>query len=406
MGDHRSGRGVGRGRRYLRGCDDFDVTHRTRLSFGFGESRGGSSRTHSASSDPGAKSSTSSPESKSSSPTSGTSGASGQSTSEGGTTYYLATGGNYVDFIEWNDNGGDLSGTAREVSLSGSPPASTTTKTFQILGSLSGASLNLNFDHGNPVSTKIANGKFTIAFPQPNGTTAPVVFQSAGPPEYITAIRALFQQIQANQTGGSSQALQTEEQTINADATAVSGDISTLSTEEASTQSDVQGTPSDLQDESDDLSSAHDDLQQTQSDAGSGDSSTCADASIVSSDAATVESDSSTIAQDASSVAADLSTTNGLRAAIAALNADFSQLQTDGALLPGYQPPGAPDALAVLAAVSTANGDVNSAVSTTNGYIDQANGDLAKAYQYASQAFQIGNCGSPPTTPSALQHIS
>src|SRR5579884_3983124 len=41
-------------------------------------------------------------------------------------TGFLATGPSFVDFIQWNDNNGNLSGTAQTVIVQGSPPNAST----------------------------------------------------------------------------------------------------------------------------------------------------------------------------------------------------------------------------------------------------------------------------------------
>lgn len=74
--------------------------------------------------------------------------------------------------------------------------------------------------------------------------------------------------------------------------------------------------------------------------------------------------------------------------------------------MPSYRPPGLPIQATVNAAIANANKAISAALSTTNGYIDQANTEVTTAYGYTATAFQAGRCGEPPTAPSAESHIS
>jgi hypothetical protein len=71
-----------------------------------------------------------------------------------------------------------------------------------------------------------------------------------------------------------------------------------------------------------------------------------------------------------------------------------------------FRPAGLPNQAAVNGAAATANAAIASAISTTNGYIDQVNGDVTTAYGYTAQAYQAGNCGEAPAAPDPQPHIS
>ena len=320
-------------------------------------------------------------------------------------TGYLATGSNSVDFIQWNDNAGSLSGSAQEVTAQGSLPTVTTTShTFEVFGTRNGPAISLNFDHGAQVFGTISGGSFTLDFPQPDGTLAPVTFQSASAEQYNNAVSSLSQRVaQANQTAAHAQALQQEEQKINSDAAAVEGDIANgLASEEGSLTQAVQQTLSQLQTESSDVAKTKAEEQIVAGEGGS--SGQCYDAGAVNYDAGTVDYDAGTVTYDANGVEGGLSSVRGT---IQQLQSDFATLQSDEASLPGYSPSGAPSQSDINSAISTANAAIASALSTTNGYIDQANGDVTTAYQYVAQVYQAAaNCGSPPSTPAAQSHIS
>jgi hypothetical protein len=159
-----------------------------------------------------------------------------------------------------------------------------------------------------------------------------------------------------------------------------------------------------IQQEGNDLATTQQAEQQVAAESGTaGQDQTCTDADGVGTDADTVSSDADGVSSDADGVEGSL---NQLRSDICALQADYSQLQNDQSKLPGYVPPGTPDQSDVSSALSTANNAVQSAISTTNGYIGEANSDVSTVTQYEDQAVQTGNCGSAPSASSPIQNIS
>lgn len=143
---------------------------------------------------------------------------------------YLASGNGYVDFIQWNDNNGRLSGTAQTVTTKGQPPnMSTSSNTLSLTGTLSDLSISISFSGDPTTSGTMAGGSFVLNFPQTNGTLAPVTFASASARQFNVAVNSLSQQVaQANQSEANAQALQQEQQKIGNDAASVNSDISGL----------------------------------------------------------------------------------------------------------------------------------------------------------------------------------
>jgi len=317
---------------------------------------------------------------------------------------YISTGADYVDFIQWNNNDGTLSGSAQAVVVQGTPPdAKTSSDTLSVSGTLNGSAISVSFEGSPPEFGTISGGSFTLDFPQPDGTLAPITFNSVSAEQYNSAVADLGQRVsQANQTAANAEALQKEEQKIDADAAQAQSDISEgLSGDESSLTQDVKGIPPLLQEAASDLAKAKAEEQTVAGEPGA--AQQCDNSYTTSDDAYTVSDDAYSVADQASTVQDDL---NAIRQTVQSLQSDFATLQSDESSLPGYNPSGAPSKSDVSNAIAGANGAVASAIPTTNGYIDQVNADVTTAYQYAGQATQAGNCGTAPTAPTAAQHVS
>lgn len=322
---------------------------------------------------------------------------------------YLATGSDFVDFMWWKDHAGVLSGSASEVVTQGAAPSlATTSYSFAVSGNLRGSGIILSYDHGNHVFGSVSGDSFSVDFPKPDGSLAPVEFDRATTQEYSSALDDLGQRVdQANQTAESGLVLQQEEQAIKHDEEIVSDDIALVSQDEAAASSYITEIPTTLQDEAKALATTLAIEQQAAAQGGGdGQSQSCSDATRVASSVEQVAGDDSEVEGDAGGVEASLSPVNGLRGDIAELRKDLSQLQEDEVILPGYVPAGSPDQTEVTSALAGADSTVQWALSTTNGYIDQANGDLTTAFSYVDQTYRAGNCGSPEPTPPPAQHIS
>lgn len=322
---------------------------------------------------------------------------------------YLASGSDFVDFIRWTDDRGTIKGSAEAVTTQGTAPQLTTTSTtLDVQGKQRGSNISLSFDHGPKESGKITSGSFTLDFPQPGGTPAPVTFRKASAPLYNEDVSSLSQRVtQANQRVSDSQALVQAEQAIDNEAATVLADISTLSEDEASTNTDLQAIQAVLQTETTQVATTQQAEQQVASESSSSpQAKTCADAGAVGTDAAAVANDLAQVSTDATQVQGTLSSGTGLDAEVAQLNSDYSQLQSEEAALNNYVPSNGPSQTDVSNASTAATNAEQSTVTTTNGYIDQANSGTTTAYQYVAQAFQAGKCGTGPTAPSPVQHIS
>ena len=320
---------------------------------------------------------------------------------------HLATGPDFIDYIQWHDLGGRLTGSAHVVTLTGhAPDLNTATRTLAVSGTLNASTISLSFDGSPAAFGALSGGSFTVDFPQPGSALAPVTFVSASALQYARAVAALGDQMaQANQVAASARTLKTEQHAITSDATAVASDIKRLS-DLSSLTAAVESVGTSVQQVTTDLTQVQADLDKVLAEAPQGNKSQiCSDASHV------VASAAQKLAYDTAQKL-EYDATQGvenqvgvLRGNVTSLQSDFAQLQSDQSVLPGYRPPNQPGRRVVTQTLAGTNNALTSAVTTTNGDIDQANTIVATAYGYLAEAFQVGSCGSPPATPDPQQDI-
>lgn len=324
---------------------------------------------------------------------------------------YLASGSSYVIFIQWIDTNGNVNGTAQNISVADQPPnASTQTDTLSVFGQVNGSRLTLRFSDGNEQFGTMSSSGFTINFPQPDGTLAPITFHAASTADFNRAVDKLRTGIsKANTVAANAQRLAQLEQTIDGDASQVATRLAAFGPDERTMSADLQSVLAGVQQTASDLSAVQSAEQQVSAESPTTTypQGACGDASGVAGDASGVAGDASGVGGDAGAIQADLSPSSlGVGSDVTILQNDWSQLANDEKSVPGYQPPNAPSANDVSQALASANSAIQVTLSTTNGYIDQANADVATAYQYADQAFQTAGCGTSPTPPTPIQHIS
>ncbi len=322
-------------------------------------------------------------------------------------TGYLATGASFVDFIQWSDGNDTLSGSAQVITTTGQPPnMSTTSNTIRVTGTIQGSTISLSFGGAAATFGTVSGESVVLNFPQSDGTLAPITFQQANAAAYNKATAGLENAINTeNQVASQAQAVQAQLSKIDSQVQVVDSDLSSLSTTGLSKS--VGSVQNALQQEAQALTTTQTAEQKVLAEAPNGNQSqTCYDAtSGVGYDA------ESGVGYEASSgvgyeVTSLLSSIQSLRNNVQALQPDFSQLLSDESTLPNYLPQNAPSQSEINQAVATTDKAIASAIATTNGYIGQANTDVTTAFQYVAQAYQAGNCGSPPSTPSPMTQIS
>jgi hypothetical protein len=338
---------------------------------------------------------------------------------------YLAVGSDFVAFVQWTDANGTLTGTAQEVSASGTTPNETTTKnTLSLMGTLQGSTLTISFEHQPQSFGQLSDGAFTINVPQPDGTLAPVTFRAASASAFNAAVQALTQQVaaadqqaaaiqaQQQQQAAAAAALQKAESQVDSDASAVANDLGAVSKDESGLAGTVGSTQGALQKEAAELATVHTEDQQVIAEAqqypDGNNGQVCYDA-----DQKVAYDAEQGVAYDAQQdveyeAVQDVEPAlSALRGDVSQLSSDFFAFRADVAKVPGYQTANPPDPTAVSGAAAAANKAIAVALATTNGYIDQANADVTTAFGYAAQAIQAGpNCGQPPTAPPPQGHIA
>ena len=319
---------------------------------------------------------------------------------------YLAVLTNEVDFIQWTNTNGEFNGTMQVVTnttsnnfFGNSHSTKTTSQTLSITGSIHGKQLSISINFGSTLFGTFSGNSFVVNFPQSDGTLAPMTFTKTTTAAFNNAVNELKNEAQAaNVAASAQQALQNEESKISSDARAVDSIInSDLPSDESNLASDVASVPTTLKKLNTDLATTKSEEQKVSGEVGK------TDPSYVCDDASYVADDASYVADDLSSITSDLSS---LRNNESLLQSAFSEFQSAAANLPSFSAVNAPTQAEVTSALKTASTDTSTAVSKVNSFIDQANAGVASAYEYASQAYSIGNCGQPPRAPKPLAHIS
>ncbi len=322
---------------------------------------------------------------------------------------YLASGPGFIDFIQWNTTAGVLSGTAQAINVTGSPPNMTTqSQTIPLTGSLNGSTLSVSFEGGPQTFGSISDGSFTLNFPQSDGSLGAVSFASASASAFNQALASLQARIAtANQNEANAEALQKQENQIDSAAQTVLSDIGALSQDESSLSGSLGQTNQALQTTGSELATTKKDDQAVQAEAqqypDGNSGGVCADAGGVGADAGGVEADAGGVEANAGGVENYLQQT---RQQVSQLAADWAQFQSDENNLPSYQPTNPPTQNQVNQATSAASSSAAQTLSATNADIGQANSMVTTAYQYAAQAYQAGNCGTPPSQPQPQGSIS
>lgn len=315
-----------------------------------------------------------------------------------GPSSYLATGGSYVDFIQWEPTtGSDVQGTLTKASVSGTAPQETiSADRYPFTGTINGSSVTFTFSGLLTSATiygTLNGGTLTLQVPQSNGTIQPGTLAQSDTGAYNSAVAALNRRIShANALAAAAQA-QAQQQQQNAQAEqAEQDDVSTL--QQDASMASGSNLAGDLSDFAADVQTASSDLATEKQDT-AGDNSYCGATQMVAGDAQLVDGDLQLVQGDVQSLTPDLAT----------IRQDIAQVQSDAQSLTssGLPPPSGPTA---TAATSAARSSIQQAITRANGYIDQVNALDARAYSIAN-GMVTGSCsGDGPGSPtSPIQHI-
>jgi len=320
---------------------------------------------------------------------------------------YIATGANFVDYVQWHDVRGQLTGVAQVVRTVGHAPGlSAVTSTLSVTGGLHDATISLSFAGSPPTFGALSGGSFTVDFPQSDGTVGPVTFVDSSATQYTRAVATLDGQLaRANQVVASAQNVQHERHKLSADITTVGADIRRVSNLSALTAA-VEAVTAAAQQVNVDLSHVQADLDKAEAQpASTGVGQVCpAAAQVVASDAQQLVNDASNGVEYRATQGVE-SQIGALRGGVGSLQSDFAQLQADQSYLPGPPSSTGPTQRQVTQTAVGADNAITAAVSATNSSIDQANSVVTAAYAYVTQVFQVAGCGASPPAPPALQDI-
>jgi hypothetical protein len=321
-----------------------------------------------------------------------------------------------VAYIQWSISNGTISGSVQEAIATGTPPNETVAgQTDSVTGAVHGSSVMVQFDNRPPIFGTLSGDTLTLNGPLPDGTIEASAWHKATTAEYDQAVAQLHATvdsanqaaIRAAQAAAQAAQIQKEQEAIDSDVTAVNNDLATLSSH--SGQQDIAAVGTALQQEQSDFAKTQTLTQtvlaQARQDPNDSTGQVCSNAGKTDSQAGTVAfSDTGAVGSAADKVGNDISSS---RKWVQQIQGDFAKLQFDEAVLPSYQPPGAPTAQQVTDAVNGENAAIAAALSTVNAEIDTANADAATAMQLANQALaSVKDCGVDRTPPTALQHLS
>jgi len=210
---------------------------------------------------------------------------------------YLASGSNYVLFIQFTNTNGTLAGEWNEADV----VTNTSTNMLQVIplhtsfnAILNGTQFNLEVN-GHSYAGSFNGNNVTIEFPQQDGTLAPITLTPARIDDYNTAITNLQNSVnQGNQNSADAQATAS---TLAATATATTDEQNSLSYDLTNIGGAISSLQSDadfssiLKQYSDEIKQMQQDYRQEQSDANGG----CANSGTVGVDDGTVQVDQGTI---------------------------------------------------------------------------------------------------------------
>jgi trimeric autotransporter adhesin len=296
---------------------------------------------------------------------------------------YLATGSGWVNYIQWDSTG---TGTLTADTLTGTAPdEQVSSSQSSIVVTIDGSSVDISGLSSAKYGT-LSSGKLTLQVLASNGTLVTDTFTPAGQSAFNSAVQALQQQAQSDNSG----AVQQEQQASQASANA------TAEQQASSDLATVQGVSltSDLGQLASDVKQTGTDFGTVKADAGNGQGDYCSNADTVASDADTVASDADTVSSDLDTLTNDL---HSDRSAISTLQDDLTSLQNMNLAAPS----------GAQAAISAAQSAIRHAVSTANADIQQENGLVSQAYQVAN-GLASGQCSDsgPGSPPSPIQDIS
>lgn len=314
---------------------------------------------------------------------------------------YLATDDStWVDFIQWAENpDGGVYGTIQEDILGGTAGSeAVSTATDPVTGQISGTNVTVSIGSSDEMFGTFSHGMLRLDIPQQDGTIALSTFISASPAAFTNAVQFLqVREYNDNQSALAREEVAAQESAIDAAASTVRQDLSKLARDQARVASALVSFPTDLAREKADLAATASVEQKVVGEShaagpAQNQAEICSEVARVSSDAERVHSDGIGVGSSLGFLRRDVGTTQP----------DFQVLVAAEQPEPSYQD-GAPTVADVAQAVGAANAAITSAAAV-------ANGDIATANRYTSQAFQDANaaqgadhCGAASTPPTPGQ---
>jgi hypothetical protein len=133
--------------------------------------------------------------------------------------------------LQWtNANGGVISGTYQQASVTGTAPAEqVSTASGDLAGQVNGAGITVDLGSSGDMYGRLADTSLTLNVPQTDGTIQPVACKQAGIGAWNSAVTALNRRTNSdNATASAQQQQQQNAQQVSTDQSQLSSDVSQL----------------------------------------------------------------------------------------------------------------------------------------------------------------------------------
>jgi hypothetical protein len=293
---------------------------------------------------------------------------------------YVALASDTADLIHWTTTGQRFSGSLSLTSIESNPPDEWLSKSSEpVTGRFNGSHIRLHMP-GEPTQTGTVSGTaFTVRVLGPGGALVPSTFSLGSATQFAQASSHLSATVAVvNQAA----ALRAELPGLKAPF-----DPSMY----------LQAFPDDVAQmdllESDSLVNQFDSTVS---------SSACEALEYNNGGLSSQEEEATQMSTSSAGLAAAIGATRSLMATV---TSNLQQLQTDETAA-GFTPAGAPSSAQVTSAIDGAQQLIVSAVAQANGYIAQADSDLATVTQYVFSASQLNGCGLTVNAPTMVSQLS
>jgi hypothetical protein len=300
---------------------------------------------------------------------------------EPGVTSFVCQGTINDTLLQWQDSGGDLSGTYEYSALSGQPPQETvSSNSGNLTGTISGTAITLSIGFSQPLYGTLDGSQLTLNVPQQDGSFQAGTCTQGSLSDWNNAVSLLHSQAgTANNQAAQAQAQASQDQSVSQAQQSLASDVSALQND-ASTLNNDTSLAGDIKSMQSDYQAEQKDYQTEQSDS-----------------CDSMGGDADTVGGDADAVGGDLDTLNGditdLQAGgIQSVKNDLSAIQNDLSTLQSLGSTPGTDSSGAVAAGNHALKNAASVISWAQGHGKTINGE-AQQLATTAQNYASSHCG-------------